>query len=241
MPGNVAPQLPSQPPNHYNIIPSYPPAAAPTSSIFQALPANPTPPAANLAQCAGSNTHIRNISKSKRTKNPAPTPYSRNPKPPVSATLSESPIRMFKCGISFFQDKNQKKTGIMSHMQQIDTSLLKLYDTLQHQLWQLFSSKLLRKEIVEGLPKIPIGRTSLSHNKSVLDPDTLLLLVGQLTLKKPVQIDLIYEDNGEDTNTILATKKLAATERSLRSQQSAAPSESHHHLQVRLFPVRLLT
>ncbi|EFP90335.2 alphaK A2 [Puccinia graminis f. sp. tritici CRL 75-36-700-3] len=236
MPGNMAPQLPSQPPNHYNIIPSYPPAAAPTPSIFQALPANPTTPAANLAQCAGSNAHIRNIRKSKRTKNPAPTPYSRNPKPSVSATLTESPMRMFKCGISFFQDKKQKKTGIMSYMRQIDTSLPNLYETLQHQLWQLFLPELLRKELVEGLPKSPIGRTSLSHNKSVLDPQTLLLLVKQSTIKKPVQIDLIYEDNGEDTDTIPETETPAATERSLRSQQSSATFRIPSPLESQIVP-----
>ncbi|KAA1080788.1 Eukaryotic elongation factor-2 kinase [Puccinia graminis f. sp. tritici] len=131
---------------------------------------------------------------------------------------------MFECGISFFQDKKLKKTGIMSYMQQIDTSIPQLYKTLQHQLWKLFSPKLLCKELVELLPSTPIGYTSLSRNKSFLDPKTLLLLVGQSTLKKPVQIDLIYEDNGEDTNTILATKNPAATKRSLRTGLNVATS-----------------
>ncbi|KAA1134954.1 Eukaryotic elongation factor-2 kinase [Puccinia graminis f. sp. tritici] len=131
---------------------------------------------------------------------------------------------MFECGISFFQDKKLKKTGIMSYMQQIDTSIPQLYKTLQHQLWKLFSPKLLCKELVELLPSTPIGYTSLSRNKSFLNPKTLLLLVGQSTLKKPVQIDLIYEDNGEDTNTILATKNPAATKRSLRIGLNVATS-----------------
>jgi hypothetical protein len=43
-------------------------------------------------------------------------------------------------------------------------------------------------------------------------------------LKKLVQIDLIYKENGEDTITILATKNPAATERSLRTGLNAATS-----------------
>ncbi|EFP90467.2 Eukaryotic elongation factor-2 kinase [Puccinia graminis f. sp. tritici] len=154
MPGNMANQLPSQPANHYNIIPP-----APTSSILQVPPAIPTPPAASLAQCAGTNAYLRNVGKAKRTKNPAPTPYSRNPKPSTSAPPAESPIRMFKCGISFFQDEKLKKTGMMSYMQNIDTSIPKLYETLQHQLWLLFSPELLRKGLVESLPSIVVDKS----------------------------------------------------------------------------------
>jgi hypothetical protein len=69
------------------------------------------------------------------------------PKPSTLAPPAESTVQMFKCGISFFQDKKMKKTGIMSYMQNIDTSIPKLYETLPYQLWQLFSPELLHKEL----------------------------------------------------------------------------------------------
>ncbi|WAQ81234.1 hypothetical protein PtA15_1A574 [Puccinia triticina] len=45
----------------------------------------------------------------------------------------------------------------MSYMQQLDISVPNLYQTLQQQLWKLFSPKLICKELVKALPNNPIN------------------------------------------------------------------------------------
>ncbi|WAR52455.1 hypothetical protein PtB15_1B897 [Puccinia triticina] len=200
--------------NRYNIIPS-----CPAIISNQGPQVNLAPPLTEKIPCAGSKAHFRNIGKAKRTKIPAPTPFSRNPL--TSATPTENSIRMLKCGIIFYQDDKPKKTGIMSYMQQVDIRVPNLYHTLQQQLWKLFSPELIRKELVEALPNNPINCTALSANKSVLDADTLLLLVGQSTMKKPLQIDLVYEDGAGETDT---TERTTATERPLRNRANLEPN-----------------
>ncbi|WAQ81568.1 hypothetical protein PtA15_1A910 [Puccinia triticina] len=200
--------------NRYNIIPS-----CPAIISNQGPQVNLAPPLTEKIPCAGSKAHFRNIGKAKRTKIPAPTPFSRNPL--TSATPTENSIRMLKCGIIFYQDDKPKKTGIMSYMQQVDISVPNLYHTLQQQLWKLFSPELIRKELVEALPNNPINCTALSANKSVLDADTLLLLVGQSTMKKPLQIDLVCEDGAGETDT---TERTTATERPLRNRANLEPN-----------------
>lgn len=165
----------------------------------------PTPQVAEPAECAGSEAHSWMIGKAKWTKNHVPTPYARIPKPSASAPIDENPTQMFKCGIIFYHDDKPIKTSIKSYMQQVNISVVNLYQSLQHQLWELFAPELLQKEIIEALPSDPMSRTSLRNNKSVLDSQPLLLLVKQSTMKKPVQIDLIYEETPKDITTNITT------------------------------------
>ncbi|EFP91565.2 alphaK I17 [Puccinia graminis f. sp. tritici CRL 75-36-700-3] len=156
IPGNMANQLPSQPANHYNIIPP-----APTSSILQVPPGNPTPSAASLAQCAGTNAHLCNVGKEKR--------------------------------------QNAEEDWY-------------------HELHAADRHK--HSSIIQD-PSTPIMEVVLSQATTYTKNWSNRFLS---TLKKPIQIDLIYEDNEEDTNTILATENPAATERSLRTGLNVATS-----------------
>jgi hypothetical protein len=53
--------------------------------------------------------HFRNVVKAKQTKTPVVSPYSRNAS--TSGTTNENSMRLFKCGIIFYQDDKPKKTG----------------------------------------------------------------------------------------------------------------------------------
>jgi hypothetical protein len=108
-------------------------------------------------------------------------------------------------------------------MQKVNIHQPDMYQALQIQLWNLFSPELLRKQLVEALPKKPLEQTSLSHKKIFIDSETLLLLLDQSTLKKPVQIDLTYQHNLDELETSLNTQHRSA---SVDSESSSLPSAS---------------
>ncbi|PLW16344.1 hypothetical protein PCANC_21157 [Puccinia coronata f. sp. avenae] len=216
---------PIQNSNIYNVIP--PPShrhAAPQ------LAPTPTPSSIPVAEDAGSKVAFRSFGKARRTKNPASSPYSKKSSSGSKVLSNASPIRFIKCGISFYQNDKQKKTGIISRVQQVNIEKPNVYNSLKLQLWQLFSPDLLRKNLVDSLPDNPPEHISLSHNKSLIDSATLLLLLEESTLKKPLQVDLMYEEKPEDLDTnldtTLSTSRQSTTNSIVTRSRTSASNQS---------------
>ncbi|KAI7959010.1 hypothetical protein MJO28_002801 [Puccinia striiformis f. sp. tritici] len=150
---------------------------------------------AEPADCAGTHASFRDVGKSKRTKTPTPSPYARTARPAPPPPPINDQIKLVNCGIVLYQLDKLKRTGIMCRMLQVNVLQPNLYLSLQRQLWELFSPSLLSKNLVESLPQDFLPHTNLSHKKNVIDPETLAMLLGQSTIKKPVQIDITYQEN----------------------------------------------
>ncbi|KAI7941496.1 hypothetical protein MJO29_013570 [Puccinia striiformis f. sp. tritici] len=150
---------------------------------------------AEPADCAGTHASFRDVGKSKRTKTPTPSPYARTARPAPPPPPINDQIKLVNCGIVLYQLDKLKRTGIMCRMLQVNVLQPNLYLSLQRQLWELFSPSLLSKNLVESLPQDFLPHTNLSHKKNVIDPETLAMLLGQSTIKKPVQINITYQEN----------------------------------------------
>ncbi|POW05274.1 hypothetical protein PSHT_10850, partial [Puccinia striiformis] len=168
------------------------PVASTSLTLWMAEPAN----------CAGTQAYFRDVGKAKRTKTPTPSPYARRPAPPPPPI--EDQIKIVNCGIGFYQLDKPKRNGIMCCMLQVNVLQPNWYLSLQQQLWELFSLSLVSKNLVESLPQDFLPYTNLSHKQNVIDSETLVILLEQSTIKKPVQIDITYQETlhvSENNNT----------------------------------------
>ncbi|KAI7948873.1 hypothetical protein MJO29_010538 [Puccinia striiformis f. sp. tritici] len=126
----------------------------------------------------------------------------------LSTTDETTPIRHIDCGLLTLQgNKITKHTGIARILTKIDITNPRLFDDLRRQLWEYFSSELLSKGKVSALAPnaelcthLQVGPTRIRHL------DILIDLVKTSTLKKPVAIDLMYENPFDELSSSLGTE-----------------------------------
>ncbi|KAI7944448.1 hypothetical protein MJO28_010143 [Puccinia striiformis f. sp. tritici] len=233
---------PDAPPNNsYNIIPSVP-ARPPFQP--QVSPVASAPQVVDIPDDSGSKAYLRDVVKIKRTKTPVATPYARTTK-----VTNEDPIRFVNCGMSLYRDDALLSTGIQPGSFKLDIRQSNLFVDLQRKVWDLFSPRLVGKDLLMVLPNDPMQRTSLTYKKATIDQDTLILLAKKSTLLKPIQIDLVYEDDGSDLPTELPatstsrrakmqtnqiTQRQAPRTRAVTSHVCHAPTGNH---QLKTSPV----
>ncbi|WAR63978.1 hypothetical protein PtB15_16B137 [Puccinia triticina] len=208
-------------------------------AVVPAIPAVPVIPAFNAAEIqmsAGTKAHFQAIGKAKRTKKPLPAPYSRSSQQSSSKSAAEpsSQFTLINCGILILQDEkfNKKLTSTIKSMHRIEMSDPNLYFKLWSELWALFSPELIKKGLIGPLPNNPLEQTCLSHGQSRLPDLSTLLSHLEHTKKKPVQVDLIYEDLSSELETGITTSVSSSQVRSTRKRavQKDVPAKPNFNL-----------
>ncbi|EFP82777.2 alphaK I9 [Puccinia graminis f. sp. tritici CRL 75-36-700-3] len=169
--------------------------------------------------------------------NPAPHPAQiSTTRPSSQPSISTSRSSTAQPTYADFQRMTTEKrvkpaTRISRILVKIDLKNARLLDDLRRQLWEFFSAELLNKGKVLTLATNPEDCTHLQVGLTrIRDLDILTDLAKPSTLKKPVAIDLMYENPIEDCATNLRTDTSyyptsAPTER--RVLRSASKAVTH--------------
>ncbi|EFP74487.2 alphaK I8 [Puccinia graminis f. sp. tritici CRL 75-36-700-3] len=223
--------------------------ASQSNSLNSILPPNPPPPvppqsqaigssetaathtsatislrsSADVPVCAGTKAHFQAVGKAKRHKTPLPSasPYSKSKKVKSSASTDDSNKKIFiNAGALVLRDEKLKKLAA-KYSHDIDITNPNLYSQLKQELWDLFSSELIQKSMITTpLPASPLDQITLSHGESRLPNLRTLLAYISNAKKKPIPIDIIYEEPS-DINTDISTRMSRSSNTQLSSQATS--------------------
>ncbi|POW11684.1 hypothetical protein PSHT_08333, partial [Puccinia striiformis] len=125
--------------------------------------------------------------------------------------------------------KNQKEKVnklVKRKLEEIDIENPNLYQDLKRQLWKYFKDDLINKNmVITPLPQIPVDHISLSQGTSCLpDLQTLLAYISKAK-KKPVPIDIVYEEPSNNP-TRISSRIASSINIKLTTQSSLASTTS---------------
>ncbi|KAI9616821.1 hypothetical protein KEM48_005067 [Puccinia striiformis f. sp. tritici PST-130] len=216
--------------NNLNGIPRPAPfASAPAQTTPLTHSSETMPPPATPDLDAGSKAYFRARTKEKRHKTPTrPAPYSKNQKEKgstASAKKSTSNEMMISGGACVLLDNKFNKL-VKRKLEEIDIENPNLYQDLKRQLWEYFKDDLINKNmVITPLPRIPVDHISLSQGTSCLpDLQTLLAYISKAK-KKPVPINIVYEEPS-DLTTRISSRIASSINTKLNTQSSLASTTS---------------
>ncbi|KNZ56709.1 alphaK I8 [Puccinia sorghi] len=109
---------------------------------------------------------------------------------------------MINAGVLVMCDETFKKLASKS-LHEIDPQDPNLYAHLKHQLWEIFSPELIKKSLViTPLPTNPLSKITLNHDESCLPNLQTLLSYISKARRKPIPIDIIYEELNNISNQL---------------------------------------